>query len=171
MAALVIILRIVHIFAGVAWAGAAFFVASIIAPMAQDDESVRLFMQKLNTRSKFHPYMAVAATLTFLSGFVLYWMLSGFRGSFIVSGRGLTLTLGSLAGAIAWVMGILNQQPTGKHMKALSDEIAATSGPPQPEQLAEMKHLADKLSKDGIASTILVSISLIGMAISQYITF
>ncbi len=171
MAVLVILLRLVHIFAGVAWAGAAFFVGSVISPMAQDDQSVQQFMQKLNSRSRFHPYMGAAATLTFLSGFVLYWILSGFRGSFITSGRGLILTIGSLAGTIAWVLGFINQQPTGKRMQALSEEMAATGGPPQPDQITEMKALADKLSNDGIISTILVSISLIGMSISQYIVF
>ncbi len=171
MAALVIFLRLIHIFAGVAWTGAAFFVGSIIAPMAQDDESVRQFMLKLNTRSKFHPYMAVTATLTFISGFFLYWIISGFRMSFIISGRGLILTIGSLAGIMAWVLGFINQQPTGKRMKALSDEMAVAGGPPKPEQIAEMKSLAEKLSTDGIISTILVSIALIGMSITQYINF
>lgn len=171
MAGLIIFLRLVHIFAGVAWAGAAFFVGSIIAPMAQDDESVRQFMQKLNTRSKFHPYMALTATLTFLSGFFLYWIISGFRMGFITSGRGLVLTIGSLAGITAWFLGFINQQSTGKRMKALSEEMASAGVPPQAAQIAEMKSLAEKLSKDGILSTILVSIALISMSITEYISF
>jgi uncharacterized membrane protein len=171
MTALLIVLRLVHIFSGVAWAGASFFVGSVIAPMAQDDASVRPFMQKLNTRSKFHPYMALTATLTLFSGLVLYWMLAGFRMDFIASGRGLTLTIGSLAGLIAWGMGFINQQPTGKRMKALVDEIESAAGPPQPVQIEEMKSLAEKLSKDGMLSTILISIALIGMSVSQYMAF
>ncbi len=171
MTALVIFLRLVHIFGGVIWAGAAFFVGSVIAPMAEDDASVQQFMQKLNTRSRFHPYMGASATLTFLSGLILYWMISGFRAAFVTSGYGLTLTIGSLAGVIAWVLGFINQQPTGKRMKAIADEIAASGGPPQPKQIEEMKALADRLSKDGIISTILISIALIGMSISRYISF
>jgi uncharacterized membrane protein len=169
MTALVIILRIIHIFGGVAWAGASFFVGGVIAPMAQDDASVRTFMQKLNTRSKFHPYMALMATLTLLSGLVLYWMLSGFRVDFITSGRGLMLTIGSLAGLVAWMMGFINQQPTGRRMKVLVNQIESAGGPPQPEQIEQMKSLAEKLSKDGIISTILISIALIGMSVSQYV--
>jgi len=171
MTALIIILRLVHIFGGVAWAGASFFVGGVISPMVQSDESARPFMQKLNTRSKFYPYMALMATLTLLSGLILYWMLSGFRADFITSGRGLTLTIGSLAGLIAWIMGMTNQQPTGKRMKALVAQIESSDGPPQPAQIEEMKSLAEKLSRDGILSTILISISLIGMSISQYIAF
>lgn len=171
MTAIVILLRIVHIFGGVAWAGASFFVGSVIAPVAQEDESFRPFMQKLNTRTKFHPYMALMASLTLLSGFFLYWLLSGFRTGFITSGRGLTLTFGSIAGLIAWILGFINQQPTGKRMKALVNEIESSGGPPQPAQIEEMKSLAEKLSKDGIISTIFISLSLIAMSISQYIAF
>lgn len=171
MTAFVIILRIIHIFGGVAWAGASFFVGSVIAPVAREDDSFRPFMQKLNTRTKFHPYMALMASLTSLSGFILYWLLSGFRTDFITSGRGLILTIGSIAGLIAWVLGFVNQQPTGKRMKALVGEIESACGPPQPAQIEEMKTLAEKLSRDGILSTIFISLSLIGMSISQYFAF
>lgn len=90
---------------------------------------------------------------------------------FITSGRGLVLTIGSLAGITAWFLGFINQQSTGKRMKALSEEMASAGVPPQAAQIAEMKSLAEKLSKDGILSTILVSIALISMSITEYISF
>ena len=115
--------------------------------------------------------MAWAATLTFLSGFFMFWWLSDFSAGWILSPYGLTLSIGSLAGFLAWLHGLFTHIPYNKKTRALAAEIAKSEGPPRPDQFGQMQQLAAKTQKAGMVSTMLVSVALIGMSIAQYVSF
>jgi len=54
-------------------------------------------------------------------------------------------------------------------MKALSATIAATQGPPTPEQQAEMKALSEIVGKGSQITSVFLALSLLGMSIAQYV--
>jgi len=168
---LMILLRLVHIGSGVFWAGAAVMIAGFIEPAVKDSgpEGGR-FMQRLVRGQRLSTYMSIASLATALSGVVLYWPISGnFNMNWLISGPGLTLTIGSVAGLLAFAVGALVNGPTAKQISALGQEMQAAGGPPNPSQLATMGALQARLRTAGIVDAALLGIAVAGMAIASYV--
>jgi len=172
MNVLMISMRIIHIFAGVFWAGTSFFMLSFVAPsvIATGAEGQK-FMQQLAFRTRFTTAMMAVAVLSVLSGLVMYWEIFEFRLNALSTGYGLMLTLGALAGFIGFLTGYFMQNRTTGKMKSISASIAASGGPPTPEQQAEMKSLGETVAKGGQITAVMLALALLGMSIAQYVVF
>jgi uncharacterized membrane protein len=166
-----IILRVIHIFAGVVWAGWAFAMVGFIEPASQaSGPEGSKFMQALSGRTKIIQTMAVAPLLVVVTGLLLYWRVSGrLSGAWILSGQGLALTIGSLAAGLAYVSGHAISRPAAKRIAELSSEIQSAGSPPSPEQMAAMSAQQKRLSKGGLIIAILLAISVIGMAAARFL--
>ena len=107
-----ILLRLVHIGAGVFWAGAAVMIAAFVEPAVKESgpEGGR-FMQRLVRGQRLSTYMSLSSLATALSGLILYWPVSGHLSvQWLTSGPGLTLTIGSVAGLLAFAVAGQNGQ-------------------------------------------------------------
>jgi uncharacterized membrane protein len=169
---LMISMRIIHIFSGVFWAGTSFFMLSFVAPsvIATGAEGQK-FMQQLAFRTRFTTAMMAVAILSVLSGLVMYWEIFEFRLNALSTGYGLMLTLGAIAGFIGFLTGYFMQNRTTGKMKGLSNSIAASGGPPTPEQQAEMKSLSETVSRGSQITSVFLALALLGMSIAQYVYF
>jgi uncharacterized membrane protein len=170
--AYLIVLRLIHIFAGVFWAGTTFFIVSSLGPTARaSGPEGGQFMLRLTGRvGRMTLFMGLAATLSALSGILLYERVSGgFAAGWITSGPGLALTVGGVAGIVGWIVGYLVIARSSMRLTALATEIQAGRGPPSPEQAAEMQALREKQSQGGIWVAILLVVAVTGMAVAQYI--
>ena len=170
----IIILRLIHILSGVFWAGTTFLLASSVKPAVQaTGPEAGKFMQRLaGSPGRMTDYLGITATLTAVSGLLLYWSVSAnFNPGFFLSGRGLVLTLGALAGIFAWLHGAFVVRRLSKRMEALGKEIQAAGGPPSPEQMAEMQTIQEKQFTNGAVLAILLAVAVIGMSIAEYIYF
>ena len=171
MATYMIILRIVHILAGILWAGWAFGLVAFIEPAsrAAGPEGGK-FMQALVGKTRLVQAMTVAPLLVILTGLLMYWPVSGgLSGRWIVSGPGVALTIGSLAGIVAYITGLMINRPAAERMAALSREMQSVAGSPSPNQIAELRARQKQLSKGGLYAAILLVISVIGMSSAQYL--
>ncbi len=170
MAALLTFLRIVHIFSGVIWLGIAFVNIVFLQPAirASGPEGQQV-MGYLTGRTRFLATSYTAATLTALSGLLLYGILSDFKLSYLASAYGLSITIGGLAGLIGWVIVMVSVRGILNRMRAIGAEIKAQGGPPQLEQAAELGRLGARLTRIGQASLVLMAISLLGMSGGQYL--
>lgn len=128
-------------------------------------------MQYLTRKTRLLSTVYATATLTMLSGLIMYWILSGFRLSFIRSGYGLVLTIGSIAGIIAWIFAIVVIRGIFNQMHTISQEIQAQGSPPTPEQAIQMQTLVARLGKVGQVALVFLVIALLGMSIAQYVSF
>lgn len=163
---ILIILRLIHIAAGAFWAGSALMLALVILPgvrKAGPGGERHLPMAAISQA------MTIAALLSTIAGLLLYALVSRFAGGWIVSPLGIGLTLGSLAGVAAFVLGLLSTGPTAKKMGALAGQMQAAGGPPKPEQVAEMGRLQAKLATSSTVSTILTTAGLVLMAVARYL--
>lgn len=169
---LMILMRIIHIFAGVFWAGTAFFMISFVTPtvIATGAEGQK-FMQQLAFRTRFTTAMMGVAILTVLSGLVMYWQIFNFRLSALSNGYGLLLTLGAIAGFIGFLTGYFMQNRNTQKMKVLSESFASAEAPPTAEQQEEMKSLAATVSRGSQITAVFLALSLLGMSIAQYVFF
>jgi len=165
MPTLRIVLRIIHIFGGTIWVGAAFFNALFIEPTARaaGAEGGR-FMEHLVTKTAFVKYMTAASLLTVFSGIVLYWLDSSFRLSWITSREGLIFTVGAVAGLGAYVTGQFVIAPTAARIGALGQEMATAGGPPTTLQVNQMSTLQVRAMRSGILELLLMVVSVAGMA-------
>lgn len=170
MNVLMVILRMIHILAGIFWAGATFFLVSLIVPsVAATGPEGQKFMQHLSLRSQMTREMFVTATLTALSGLVMYFYLFGLDANTLNSTYSLALGLAGLAGLAAWGVGYFVQNNSIQKMKAISQQVEASGGPPQPEQVAQMQDLAARVSLGSRITAVLLLIAVIGMSSAQYL--
>jgi uncharacterized membrane protein len=169
----VILLRIIHIVAGVFWVGAALTGTFFLAPAARSSgQEGQKFIQTLMERLRFRAAISVAAILTILAGFLLYARDSGgFQQSWITSSVGLGFTIGALAGIASLLYGAVVMGPTGKKFGELAEAIQAQGGPPTSEQQSQMAKLNERISTASHINTALLVIALLAMATARYWTF
>lgn len=166
---LYVILRLIHIFAGVFWAGAGMMNVFFVSPAAKKaGPSGGQFMQALSQQTRFALAMDLGASLTILSGIWLIWMASGgFSAEWFATRRGLALTIGGIMAIVAYGVAWVMIKPTLARMGQLGQKIAAGGGPPKPEQMSEMQKLQGKMAQGGGITAVLVIIAVIGMALSR----
>ena len=165
-----IVFRFIHIVAGVLWVGTAFAFATFVEPTvsAMGPEGGR-FMAHVVEERKVFIVLSILALLTILGGIVLYAKASdGFDTDWISSGPGIGFTIGALAALAAFVIGITVIRPTGQRMQALGREIAASGGPPTPEQRSEMERVSERVKALGRTNLALILIATAAMATARY---
>ncbi len=162
-------LRIVHIGAGVFWVGGTLMMTFFIAPtVGALGEAGPKFVAHLVRNLKFTTRMSIAAGLTALAGFWLYWIDSnGFQSAWMSSGVGTGFGIGSGFGAVGFVFGIL----IGRTTNAMVDLGGQIQGKPTPEQLAMLQSLQSRQKMYSKITATALILSLLFMAIARYLVF
>ena len=95
---LMVLLRLVHILAGIFWVGATLVIAAFILPASRAvGPGAGQFMSQLMLGQRLQFWVNVAMTLAILAGFALYGLDSKMSGGgFGRSATGMTLGLGAL---------------------------------------------------------------------------
>lgn len=168
-----IILRILHILGGVFWAGSAFLLVGVIEPAMRDlGPEAGKFMQRLADRGRMPVYASAAAGINVLTGLVMYERVSGgYSQAWLVTGRGLAITMGTWAGLIAFVVGYLVSGRAARRMGQMGKTVQASGQPPSPEQQEEMARLQGRMAAGGRWVAILLVIAILGMSSAQYLLF
>lgn len=161
-----VLLRVVHIFAGVFWVGAAWLLTFFLGPAAQAlGPDGGKFMGYLNTRLRLSIYISVAAVLTVLAGWALYFMNWGMLWP---DSKTITFAIGGVFGLIALGIGGGIVGPTSHKMTKLGSELASQGKPPTDEQKAQMGALQKRLGTASLWNSIVSSIALFLMAIARF---
>lgn len=173
MLAYIIVLRLVHVISSVCWAGGAFVFFLFVEPTAKALAPTGMqFVQHMVTKRRFSIFMSISSTLTVLSGALLLWQFaSGRWAAYVQSGPGLGFTLGSVAGAVVYLIGMFGVRPRAERMAKIGQEIQSAGGPPTAAQGAELMKLDKEMSNLGLADFILVAVSLALMASARYWVF
>lgn len=170
---LLILLRLVHVVAGILWGGAAVYYLFFIKPSVKAIGVVGpQFMENLVERRKMPIFMISTSLLTVLAGGILYWFSSGgFNAAWIASGPGIGFTIGSLTSLVAFVFGTFGIGPTSMQMGVLGGQIAASGKGPTPEQLVQMQALDKRLNVAETVDFIMLVIAMLTMATARYWAF
>lgn len=165
---LLIILRILHIFAGVLWVGAAWMVVGFLEPTASalGNDGGKFLGYMVRVR-RFPMVIAAAGGLNVLVGAILYW--NRFGGINLGTASGLAFSIGAVCAITALAIGGGRVAPTTYKLVDLGTAIAKAGKPPAPEQLSELQRLQRILKRDGTAVAILLAITLLGMASGRYL--
>ena len=165
-----IVLRTIHVVGGICWVGGAIIHHFFLEPTAKaNGPEGQQFMQFLIVRRRFPIFMSIASLATIISGILLYGpSSSGWDPTWITSGPGLVLTLGSIAGFVALVIGFAVISPAAVKLTGLGQTIATAGGPPLPEQVIQIHHLENRMSRAGGIEFILMMLSVVAMAVARY---
>lgn len=164
----ILIARLLHIGAGVVWAGTAITFGRYVEPAVNEiGAGGQQLMQSLERRG-YTKFMATVAVTGILSGTYLYWRVSdGLQASWITSGFGLTLTIGAITALAAFALGPIFYIPAGKRIA----EITKGMGPggPSTEQRAELVAITQRLGRVGKWSMVLLGITILTMGGARYV--
>jgi hypothetical protein len=168
---LFILLRLVHIIAGVLWAGGAalffFFIEPTANELGPDSEK---FMQRIIVQRRMPIYFLIVSVVTVLAGLVLYvidW--TRFGAAWFGSAFGVALTVGGLAALVAAVLGSVAIKPNVDRLAAIGAEIKAAGGPPSEMQLAELQQVQHRLRQIGLIDLVLLAVAVVTMAAARYL--
>jgi uncharacterized membrane protein len=162
----IIILRLLHILAGVLWVGAALVNTFLLSPTtAATGEAGQKFMAHLIGRARLSATLIVASYVTVVAGAVLYWIDSqGFSSAWQSSGPGIGFGLGSLMALVGFGFG----QVVGKNASRIARIAGQVQGAPTPEQAAALTRAHGKMGSAGRISTVMLVLALALMATARY---
>ena len=166
-----VILRLLHIFTGVFWAGTIFFMAFYLEPSARaagpDAAKVMGGIQKRGLMT----VVPIMALLTILSGVDLYRRVSvGFEPAWIHSRVGLTYGIGGVASIVALSIGFFIMRSAtmaagrlAANLPTISDEAERQRTQGQIQQLRGRSRTALRI----VAA--LLGVAVITMAVGRYV--
>ncbi len=163
-----VILRLIHIVSGIFWAGAAFFMVSFISPSVEVlGPDGQKFIRQLGLKSGMSNAMAATATLTAISGIIMYIILTDLDNAIMSATYFTIIGIGSVAGIAGWIVGYAMQSRSTVKMKSIVADIEAAGGPPSPEQMTEMQALGHRVGQGGRITAVLLTIAVVCMAAAQ----
>lgn len=169
MPAEILLLRVVHIVGGILWVGAMVLMTAFLMPaMRQAGPAGGAVMSALIQRRAM-TYVPVVALLTLLSGFRLYWIVSGGLSSgYLATGAGLTFGISGLLATIAFLIGFFVTRPALARAGVVLGEMRSASE----AERAQLQREADRLRARGRSASMVVTtmvlLAAIGMAVARY---
>ena len=157
-ALVVTILRLLHIVGGLVWVGAAIVMSCYIEPaLDKAGADGNRIMRRLYSETSFPRLIPISALVTTVAGLLLYGLLSYHEA--LSSSMGVVLTLGALAGLLAFAHGYF---AVWRNTNLYADASNADEG--------DKAALLDKLRRNGRVSMWLALASLVLMAGARYVS-
>jgi uncharacterized membrane protein len=169
--ALMILLRLVHIFSGIFWAGGVAIAAWFILPAQSTvGQAGMAFMRELMIRRRLRVYMTVAMILTLLSGLTMYaWLVVTTHGEWARSTPARILGIGALAALIAGGIGGSAGARTGRKMDEVGAKVQAGGGTPTEDQRLEIATTLAQFQKSLRIVALLLIVAIAAMASARYL--
>lgn len=167
-----VLFRLLHIGAGVAWAGAVFMFVVFVQPSAAavGPAAGPMMGQLLGVR-RLVDRLLMLAGITIAAGLVLYVKdvtLAASYGDFLGDPFGLVLTIGMLAAIAAASLGMFVTRPNVQRLLAIQREVAASGGQPTQEQAAQLAAIQGTLKVYARAALSLLVVAVLAMATARY---
>ena len=167
---IILFLRILHIVAGILWAGAAIVYYTHVKPAVQlIGPAGPIFMQAYVGRRKYPLFMQVTSILCAVAGVIMFWFSSGgLSANWLLSGPGIGFTIGSVAGLLSFFLGAFFIGPRAGRLGRLGQAVTEAGGPPSAEQAEQMHQLESELARLESIEFVLLLIALVTMATARY---
>ena len=163
------LLRLLHIGAGVFWAGALFFNAVLLEPaMRQLGPQSGTVMQSLMRRG-MQRLMLGSATVTILAGAGLMARNAmDSNGTWMGSPMGITISIGAATALLVFILGFAITLPAVKKMGMMGPAIASASDERQRQELQAQAHALGKRLRFTLrVNAVLLGVTVVTMAIAR----
>ena len=160
-----ILLRLIHLLAGIFWAGTAFMVAGYLVPAARArGREGGLFLQELMLKRRLSSSLGLAMLLTVVSGLAMYIRLSvASHGTWPATPPGMAYGVGAVAAIAAGAIGAYVGGGGSRRMASVGP------GGRSPEQQAEMGRLQARISAGTRIAAALLAVAASAMAVGRYL--
>jgi hypothetical protein len=171
MDVLMIVLRLIHIVAGVFWAGAVFINEGFLLPTVKALGPVGgQFMRHLIGVKKYSVRIATSGFLVILSGIGMYWRNGSLSaGSWYRSHSAMVYGIGGISAIIALGFGLTFILRAASKLNEIGNAVQASGGPPSAEQAATIGVMQNRMSTGSHIVAGLIAITVIAMAIGRYV--
>jgi uncharacterized membrane protein len=167
------VFRVVHIMAGIAWAGSVYLLVVYVQPTAAAvGPASAPFMGELLGKRRLVDGLIGLGSITVIGGLFLYWHdwhAYGSLGNWIDSRFGIMITIGAVSAIVALAFGIFGTRPNVKRLLALGREVAGSGGPPSPDQAQEIARIQRLLKIFARLSLAFIGIAAFCMAVGRYL--
>ncbi len=161
-----VVLRILHIVAGVSWVGTAVFMSVVLEPILRGagPDVMKVIGPKLAPRMT--AFLHSVALTTIVAGLILIWRTTG-RGydQLFSNAWGWAIGIGMITAIVGYGFGATSGMAMMKVLK-ISNGL---QGPPPPETIARINALRDRNRNFLRIATILVIIGVGAMASARYV--
>ena len=166
---IMIILRLIHVLAGVFWVGTALLIAAFLVPtMRETGRDGSRVMQHLMGQRRLQVFIGIAGALTVLSGIAMYARWTAVtHGSWAGSRPGIAYGVGGVAAILGALAGGLISGAAAQRLGEIGQRIG--SGVPSPEQQAEMAKLQTRIALGTKVSAGLLVVAAGAMSIARYL--
>jgi uncharacterized membrane protein len=149
---LMLLLRLIHILAGVFWVGATLTTSYYLKPT-----------KDISARTRLATAMTASGILNVLAGYAMYWLDSdGFSSAWMHSGPGIGFAIGGAFGLLGLILRIL----ANRNMKKMNKLAAGSS-----ERSQNLLALEKKLARLDIFNVWALIIAVLFMATARYLVF
>jgi hypothetical protein len=166
-----LVLRLFHIVAGALWFGSAFLFTGFLGPSAAETAPASgAVMHGVIKKRRGAEVIKWLAITTVIAGWAMWLKFAASAGVdvWITSSYGLVLTIGGLLATAAAYFGITGIGNNVEKLVSIGDEVAASGGPPSPEQGAEMARLGAEIQRHSKIDIVLLFLAVAAMATAQY---
>ena len=167
-----LVFRLLHIVAGVLWVGASFLFVGFIGPSAAEvGPSAGPLLHAVVKKRKVAKAITGLSIVTVVAGWVMWFRnldQFGSLGDWLGTNFGLVLTIGGVIATVAAIEGSLGVGRNVERLVDLSDEVAASGGPPSPEQQSQIQRLGAEIEKFGKIDLVLLLLAVAAMATARY---
>lgn len=169
MTILMLVLRIVHICAGILWGGGSLLMHFFFGPtIGATKQAGQQFAGHLMLRTKFVTFMTTMALLTVLAGASLYWLDSnGLTSAWMTSNSGIGFGVGGLFGFVGFVSGATFGQ-LNKQLALVGSQV---QGQPTSEQLGQIQSIQKRIANVARFHTPSIMIAILLMSAARYLRF
>ena len=167
-----ILLALIRLVFGIAWVGIAFFFvlffeATIHATGSAGEPAMARFSLAGCPMSMGFSSIAMVA-----AGLLIYLDdSSGFPAGWISTPAGIALAAGTIAGVLAFFLGLVIQSPCALQIRALGIRIQADGEALTSAQVHELSRLRERFFKASRWGTVLIILSALAMAIALELTW
>jgi hypothetical protein len=163
---LILLLRLVHIVAGVFWVGGSVLTTFFIDPAAAaNGDAGQQFYGRLVRQARLSQRFAAAAGLTVLAGAWLYWIDSaGLTSDWMRSGPGLGFGLGAVLALIGFAFGFR----VGALTRRIGSLTSTIKGTPTQGQILELDAAQRQMHRLRLIQDPLLILALACMATARY---
>jgi len=164
-----LVLRILHIGAGVFWVGSTLLLAVVITPaLKATGGSGQKFVDYLITKKRFGTESAGAGGMAGIAGLLLYWHDSqGLTSGWMQGSAGIGFAIGGVFGLIAFIFGIL----TDRSLKAMAEIREQLENAPSDEMTSQFQVLEKQQTAYLNVCAVTLTLSLWTMAVARYLVF
>jgi uncharacterized membrane protein len=165
-----VVLRVIHIYGGIVWAGTTLFVAFFLLPAMGLAGPAGAPVMGALVKRKLFTIIPIVAVITMLAGLRMLWLVSGgFSTQYFASRGGMTYATGAVFALAAFVVFMTVNHPAIGRMMALGQQMASAPEAERPALAAQMNAVRGRAALASKVSALFITLTALAMAVARYV--